>query len=66
MSPKIPGLGDVDWARYVSALSDIGYDGYACIEIEDKEFEDTVEDAKNAIRISAKYLKNLEYAWENI
>ena len=66
MSPKIPGLGDVDWARYVSALSDIGYDGYACIEIEDKEIEDTIEDAKNAIRISAKYLKNLEYAWENI
>ena len=36
MSPKIPGLGDVDWGRYVSALTDIGYNGYSCIEIEDK------------------------------
>ena len=60
MSPKIPGHGDVDWARYVQALTDIGYDGYACIEIEDKAFEDTIEDAKNAVRISAAYLKNLE------
>lgn len=24
MSPKLPGLGDVDWGRYVSALTDIG------------------------------------------
>lgn len=23
MSPKLPGLGDVDWGRYVSALTDI-------------------------------------------
>lgn len=33
MNPKIPGLGDVDWGKYVSALTDIGYSGYACIEI---------------------------------
>lgn len=25
MSPKLPGLGDVDWGKYVSALTDIGY-----------------------------------------
>ena len=39
MSPKLPGLGDVNWASYVSALTDIGFDGYSCIEIEDKAFE---------------------------
>lgn len=39
MSPQIPDLGDVDWAKFVSALTDIGYDGYACIEIEDKAFK---------------------------
>lgn len=27
MSPKIPGLGDVDWGKYVSALTDIGFTG---------------------------------------
>ena len=36
MAPKLPGLGDVDWAKYVSALTDIGYNGYTCIEVEDK------------------------------
>ena len=39
MSPKLPGYGDVDWGKYVSALTDIGYDGYTCIEVEDKFFE---------------------------
>lgn len=28
MTPKIPGLGDVNWAKYVSALTDIQFDGY--------------------------------------
>lgn len=35
--------GDVDWGKYVSALTDIGYDGYTCVEIEDKAFEGSDE-----------------------
>ena len=58
MSPKLPGLGDVDWGRYVSALTDIGYDGYTCIEVEDKAFEKSLDDAKKAVTLSAKYLRN--------
>lgn len=58
MSPKLPGLGDVDWGRYVSALTDIGYDGYTCIEVEDKAFEKSLDDAKKAVVLSAKYLRN--------
>lgn len=58
MSPKLPGLGDVDWGKYVSALTDIGYEGYTCIEIEDKAFEKSLDDAKRAIILSAKYLRN--------
>lgn len=58
MSPKLPGLGDVDWGKYVSALTDIGYDGFTCIEIEDKAFEKSLEDAKKAVILSAKYLRN--------
>ena len=33
-SPKLPGLGDVDWGRFTSALTDIGYDGPVCVEVE--------------------------------
>ena len=58
MSPKLPGLGDVDWGKYVSALTDIGYQGYTCIEVEDKAFEASIEDAKKAVQLSAKYLRN--------
>lgn len=58
MKPKLPGLGDVDWGAYVSALTDIGYDGYTCIEIEDKAFEGSQERAKQAIELSTKYLRN--------
>ena len=58
MSPKLPGLGDVQWGRYVSALTDIGYQGCTCIEVEDKAFENSLEDAKKAICLSARYLRN--------
>ena len=58
MSPKLPGLGDVDWGRYVSALTDIGYTGCTCIEVEDKAFEGSVEDVKKSILLSARYLRN--------
>jgi len=58
MSPKLPGLGDVDWGKYVSALTDIGYDGYTCIEVEDKAYEASIEDAKRAVKQSVGYLRN--------
>lgn len=58
MSPKLPGLGDVDWGKYVSALTDIGYTGCTCIEVEDKAFEGSVEDVKKSIVLSARYLRN--------
>lgn len=58
MSPKLPGLGDVDWGKYISALTDIGYEGYTCIEVEDKAFEKSQDDAKKAVLLSAKYLRN--------
>ena len=57
MSPKIPGLGDVDWGKYVSALTDIGYDGCTCIEIEDKAFEDFKEKVEKSLILSKRYLE---------
>lgn len=56
MQPKLPGLGDVDWGRYVSALTDIGYDGYACIEVEDRAFEGSREKVENSLVLSKRYL----------
>lgn len=57
MSPKLPGYGDVNWGKYVSALTDIGFDGYACIEVEDKAFESCREKILDSIRISKRYME---------
>lgn len=57
MSPKLPGLGDVDWGKYVSALTDIRYDGYTCIEIEDKAFEGSKEAVLNSLKLSKRYME---------
>lgn len=57
MAPKLPGLGDVNWSKYVSALTDIGYNGYTCIEVEDRSFENSEEDILKSLRLSKRYLK---------
>ena len=57
MSPKLPGLGDVDWGKYVSALTDIGYDGCTCIEVEDRAFEGTKEKVLDSLRLSKRYME---------
>jgi sugar phosphate isomerase/epimerase len=56
-SPKLPGLGDVNWGKFVSALTDIGYKEAACVEVEDKAFEDSLESRKKAISLSKNYLQ---------
>lgn len=55
-SPKLPGLGGVDFAAFVSALNDIRYSGPACIEIEDRAFEGSIEDVKYGIEQSFRYM----------
>lgn len=57
MSPKIPGLGDVDWGKFVSALTDISYNGYCCIEIEDRAFEGSEEAVLNSLKLSKRYME---------
>ena len=57
MSPKLPGLGDVDWGKYVSALTDIGYDSFTCVEIEDKAFETCDEKRMDSLRLTKRYFE---------
>jgi sugar phosphate isomerase/epimerase len=56
-TPKLPGLGDVDWGRLFSALTDAGYDGPVCIEVEDRAYEGSLEDRMDALRQSRRYLR---------
>ena len=57
MSPKLPGLGDVNWGKYISALTDIGYDSFVCIEVEDKAFESSKEKILDSVELSCRYLQ---------
>lgn len=56
MVPKLPGLGDVDWGKFVSALTDIEYDGHACVEVEDRAFEGSAEKVLKSLEQSKKYM----------
>jgi sugar phosphate isomerase/epimerase len=41
--PRLPGLGEVRWDRFMAALYAVGYDGPVIIEHEDRRFEGTRE-----------------------
>jgi len=56
MTPKIPSRGDVDWAAFVHTLEEVGFDGSAVIEVEDKDYEGSREAVVESIRISRDYL----------
>jgi sugar phosphate isomerase/epimerase len=56
-TPKLPGLGDVDWGKFVSALTDSGYRGPVCIEVEDRAYEGPVENRKASLIQSGRYLR---------
>ena len=56
-SPKIPGLGDVRWRDFFSALTSVRYRGPVCIEVEDKAFEGSEADVKTAILTARNYLR---------
>lgn len=56
-SPKLPGLGDVNWRGFFAALTDVRYRGPVVIEVEDKAYEGNVEDVTAAILTSRSYLK---------
>ena len=56
-TPKLPGLGDVNWGKFFSELSDTGYDGPVCIEVEDRAYEKDLQTRKNSLTQSARFLK---------
>lgn len=57
-TPKLPGLGEVDWGKYVSVLGDAGYDGPVCVEVEDRAYEDSLESRIASLQQSVTYLRN--------
>lgn len=56
-TPKLPGLGEVDWGAYFSALTDIGFEGSACVEVEDRAYEGSLENRRASLVQSADYCR---------
>lgn len=57
-SPKLPGMGGVDWGRFFSALTDTGYSGPVCVEVEDRAYEGSQDDCLRALQQSHNFLRN--------
>lgn len=55
-SPKLPGMGDVQWGSFLGALADTGYDGPLVVEVEDRAFEGSLEKRIESLVISHRYL----------
>ncbi len=55
--PKLPGLGEVRWGAWMSALYSIGYDWVVSIEHEDRAFEATEDLVKRGFYLTRDFLK---------
>ncbi|GIW95645.1 MAG: hypothetical protein KatS3mg110_3686 [Pirellulaceae bacterium] len=56
--PKLPGLGEIDWGKFFSVLTDVGYRGPICVEVEDRAYEDSLESRKASLVQCHTYLRN--------
>lgn len=55
-TPKLPGLGDIDWGKFFSVLGDAGYQGPVCVEVEDRTYEGSIKNRKESLAQSFRYL----------
>jgi len=56
-TPKLPGLGDIEWGRFVAMLTETGYNGAVVIEVEDRAYEGPLDRRQAAIIQSGRYLR---------
>jgi len=56
-TPKLPGLGDVDWGKFFSQLTSVGYTGSVCVEVEDRAYEGDLNRRIAALQQSHDYLR---------
>jgi sugar phosphate isomerase/epimerase len=57
--PRLPGLGEVRWDRFMAALYAIGYNWVVSIEHEDRKFEGDVDLVKRGFLVARNTLRPL-------
>ena len=55
--PRLPGLGEVRWDRFLSQLYKVGYDGVVSVEHEDRAFEGSLELVQRGFLIARDALR---------
>ena len=55
--PRLPGLGEVRWDRFLSQLYRVGYDGVVSVEHEDRAFEGSLELVQRGFLIARDALR---------
>lgn len=55
--PRIPGYGEIDWARFMGVLMEVGYRGPVCIEVEDDTFGKDLAGRQAALRVAGNLLR---------
>jgi sugar phosphate isomerase/epimerase len=53
---RIPGLGEIDWKRFIATLQEYGYDNVLSIEHEDPVWDGTEEKVKQGLQQGLKHL----------
>lgn len=53
---RMPGLGEIDWARFITTLQENGYDYVLSIEHEDPVWEGSEEKIKKGLQLGYKHL----------
>ena len=62
-APRLPGRGAIDWPRFLAELKAVGYQGPACIEVEDRDFEGSLETRRAALRQSGAFLRQCQVSF---
>ena len=57
-TPKLPGLGEIEWGKFCSVLGETGYTGHVAVEVEDRTYEGSLTSRQDALRQSHRYLRN--------
>lgn len=57
--PRMPGLGEVPWNRFIAALIAAGYDGVVSVEHEDRAFEGSLEAVQRGFMLARNTLRPL-------
>lgn len=56
-TPKLPGFGEVDWGKFFSVLTDCGYSGPVCVEVEDRAYEGSLATRQASLTQCHSYLR---------